>query len=48
MHPASSLPQKRSVDELPENQSRTCSCPATSGAVGDLLHSEPHSARAPS
>jgi hypothetical protein len=37
LHPAGPLSQKRSVDESPENQSRTCSCPAAGGAAGDLL-----------
>jgi hypothetical protein len=48
LHPAGLLPQKRSADELPESQSRTCSCPVAGGGVGDPLDGVPHSARAPS
>jgi hypothetical protein len=44
LHQAGPLLQERLVDELPESLSRTCSCLATSSAVGDPLHGVPHSA----
>jgi hypothetical protein len=47
LHPVGILPQKRSMDELLESQSRTCSCPAAGGATGDPPHGVPHPALAP-
>jgi hypothetical protein len=48
LHQAGPLPQKRSVDELPESLSRMCSCLSVGGAYGAPLHGVLHSARAPS
>jgi hypothetical protein len=46
LYQAGHLPQKRPVNEWPGSQSRTCSCPAASDDVGDLLLGVPHSVQA--
>jgi hypothetical protein len=39
-----SFAPEKPMDELPESQSRMCSCPAAYGVAADPSHGVPHSA----